>query len=270
MKRSLYLTVIILIVGVVPALIQETRLSALREEHHKLRKEAAAMGIQGVSSDAADDERTTKRLRADKEQHADRVAASLMEFAIELESMQGAGMTDDSDFQERAMSAMVELSELDSKQVERVIKRLKDEQAISAKSRGDIISYAILTLADRKPEMAVALYVETADFLDQGLGSHVISSALGRWAAASPNEVMDWLAENESKYPEIIDEDTRRSVLSGVAVNDPVLAFDQGNALGDVLGVVADPLDHCRYLQRGNHFAQIVCHRRAEGNDPHH
>lgn len=226
MKRSIYLTALILGVGILPAVIQEARLSSLREEHRKLRDEAVSLGIQGVSAESDDGERSTKRLRADLEKHADRVGSSLIGFARELESMQVDGMSADSEFQERAMKVMVELSELDSKQLERVINRLKQEEGISGKSRGEIISYAIMAVADRKPEAAVSLYVATADLLDKSMGSHVITSALGRWAAASPQEAMDWLAENESKHPGVIDEDARRSVLSGVAANDPVLAFD--------------------------------------------
>jgi hypothetical protein len=44
---------------------------------------------------------------------------------------------------------------------------------------------------------------------------------------------------------------------------------DHRHALGDVLGIVADPLDHAGDLQRGDHFAQIVGHRRAQRDDPH-
>jgi hypothetical protein len=50
---------------------------------------------------------------------------------------------------------------------------------------------------------------------------------------------------------------------------DPLLALgvDQRHALGDVLGIVADPLDHRGDLERGDHFAQIVGHRRAQRDD---
>ena len=37
--------------------------------------------------------------------------------------------------------------------------------------------------------------------------------------------------------------------------------------LGDVLRIVADPLDHAGDLQRCDDFAQIVGHRRAQGDD---
>ena len=40
--------------------------------------------------------------------------------------------------------------------------------------------------------------------------------------------------------------------------------FDLADPLGDILGIVADPLDHAGDLERGDHFAQVVRHRRAQ------
>jgi hypothetical protein len=45
--------------------------------------------------------------------------------------------------------------------------------------------------------------------------------------------------------------------------------LDARHALGDVLGIVADPLDHAGDLERGDDLAQIVGHRRAQGDDLH-
>ena len=47
-------------------------------------------------------------------------------------------------------------------------------------------------------------------------------------------------------------------------------ALDLVDALGDVLGVIADALDNAGNLQRGEHFAQIVGHGGAQRNDLHH
>jgi hypothetical protein len=41
------------------------------------------------------------------------------------------------------------------------------------------------------------------------------------------------------------------------------------DALGDVLGIVADAFEHARNLERGDHFAQVVGHRRAQRDDAH-
>ncbi len=42
---------------------------------------------------------------------------------------------------------------------------------------------------------------------------------------------------------------------------------DQGNALGDILGIVADAFDHADDLQRSDDVAQVVGHGRAQGDD---
>lgn len=233
MKRSFYLTIAILIAGVAPGLWQEKRLSTLRGEHEQLSREAVALGIRHASASDDGGGRTTKRERGEGEKRALRVGSALIAFAKELEAMESSGNSPDTEFQERSMQVMLELAELDAKQLKEVIARLKNEQGLSGKSRGDIISYAILTIADRKPEVAVAMYVECADLLaDSNLGSHVVSSALGRWAAASPKEALDWISKNETKHAGLIDDDTRRSILSGIAVNDPVLAFDLLDEMG--------------------------------------
>ena len=233
MKRSLYLTAAILVVGVVPGLLQQKRLSTLRNEQGQLRAEASALGIEVASASGDGGERNTKRERGDSEKRAARVGSALIAFARELDSMEDSGNSPDAEFQERSMEVMLELADLDAKQLKEVIARLKNEQGLSEKCRGDIISYAILTIADRKPEVAVSLYVESADLLGQSmLGSHVISSALGRWASVSPKEALDWISKNEEKHAKLIDDDTRRSILSGIAANDPVLAFSLLDEIG--------------------------------------
>lgn len=235
MKRSLVLSAIILVLGGIPALLQQKRLSSLREEHRGLSEEAVGLGIEPANFSNKDGERSTKRERGDTAKQAARVGASLIGFAHELEEMAGNGTDPDAGFQERSMEVMLDLADLDARQLKEVIERLKKEPGLSDKSRGDIISYAILAVADRKPEVAVSLYVESADLLDQTvLGSHVISSALGRWAAASPKEALEWISKNESDHADIIDDDTRRSILSGIAVNDPVLAFSLLDEIGFV------------------------------------
>ena len=49
---------------------------------------------------------------------------------------------------------------------------------------------------------------------------------------------------------------------------EALAVFDLVGALGDILGVVANPLDHPGDLQRRNHFAKIVGHRGPQRDDP--
>ena len=49
---------------------------------------------------------------------------------------------------------------------------------------------------------------------------------------------------------------------------DLLLALDQRHALGDVLGIIADPLDHAGDLQRGDDIAQVAIDQLARGDDP--
>src|SRR3546814_14809241 len=43
--------------------------------------------------------------------------------------------------------------------------------------------------------------------------------------------------------------------------------LDDMDALGDILGVIADPFDNAGYLQRCDHLAKVVGHGRAKGDE---
>ena len=54
--------------------------------------------------------------------------------------------------------------------------------------------------------------------------------------------------------------------ISGSSDSGSILptSLEQRHALGDILGIVADPLDHAGDLQRGDDVAQVAGHRRAQ------
>ena len=60
-----------------------------------------------------------------------------------------------------------------------------------------------------------------------------------------------------------------RQALGGIAAAMALAMslVEQRYALGDILGIVADPLDHAGDLQRRDHLAQFVLRRRAGGDD---
>jgi hypothetical protein len=50
---------------------------------------------------------------------------------------------------------------------------------------------------------------------------------------------------------------------------DLAAPVERVDALGDVLGIVADTLDHARDLERGDDVAKVVGHGRAQGDGAH-
>ena len=232
MKNSLMVALAILALGAVPGFFQQQRLTALREDHRKLAAAAVKLGLPLASSGVATDARLTKRQREDREKRALATGAELMAFARELEAHEKSGGKQDDGFQERVMEMMARLLELDAGQLKRVIGQLRDDQGISGKTRGDLIAFSMMMLADDHPEAAAALYAESSDLLGESmLGGHAISSALSRWAETNPDAALDWLRKNAGQSPEVAGDDAKRGVLAGIALNDPTHAFRVLNEL---------------------------------------
>jgi hypothetical protein len=224
LKRALGAGAAILVVGLLPGFFQQKRLGELRQDQEKLAGEAADLGLSGVGDRTG--VRLTKRQRADLEKRVDRLSSGLIEIAEELEANEKDGASPDGEFQTRAMELMRDLAGLDAGQIQRVVQKLREADGLSNKTRSDILAFVIMTSADSYPEVAVAMYVESADLMEaSNLRGQVISAALGRWAEKDPNAALAWIRKNSDQHSDVVDDDTRQAVLSGVAKKDPSAAF---------------------------------------------
>jgi hypothetical protein len=238
MKASLLTAAAILVAGAISALLQRRNAAELDANLVHLRKQAAALGIQTDGGPAAITARA-KRLREETDRRAREISAEVMALARELEAAKAAGTEADGAVQQRAMATMLRLAELDPARIREVIEALRAAPDLSDGIRGNLISFSILSLADDRPEAAVALYSECAAILDKDLlGEHVVASALGRWAEQDPAAALEWLKKNAGARPELAIEDAKNSILSGVAARDPALAFRMIGEIG-----LEDPTD---------------------------
>ena len=90
-----------------------------------------------------------------------------------------------------------------------------------------------MTLANDHPQAALALFTESADlFKDDGMGKHFVSSSLAKWAKNDPLAALEWVRKNSEKFPDLVTDDAKRSLISGAAVSDPRLAFKLIGELG--------------------------------------
>jgi hypothetical protein len=231
MKKSLMLALAILALGAAPGFFQQDRLAKLREEHSKLAAEGMKLGLNIDAGGTAADARLTKRQREDRVKLARQVAVEVLAFAKESEAMEKRGDEGDEAFQNRAMDMMSRLMELDPAGLRQVIASLRESREISNETRGNIIAFAIMSLAGDHPEAAVSMFAEASDLMDDSmLGEHVIASALNRWAELDPAAALDWVRNNSTAHPEILG-DTHTVVLAGVARNNPKLAFELAGGL---------------------------------------
>lgn len=230
MKFSIALSALILVVGAGLGWRDHQRLETLRETHRQLAAEAELLGISTAPSDAAEP-LVTKRKREDREAVARNAAAEFVAFAKEMEAHEKAGTGES--LQPRIMEMMALMMSLDSSQLKILIAELRASKELKDEMRQGLIGFSIMTLASDHPQAALALFTGSADlFEDGGMGGHVISSALSRWAKDDPMAALDWVRKNAEKHPDLVTEDAKRGLVSGAAMHDPKLAFKLIGELG--------------------------------------
>ena len=233
MKISIAASILILLVAALFGVPNQKRLTVVRQSHAQLVAEAAQLGISLDPSNPAAPVRITKRGRANKEAEAKLAAAEFIAFAKEMEAIEKKGGPPDEAQQKRIMEIMDRMMSLDSAQLKILITELRASKELKDESRQGLITFSIMTLANDHPQAALALFTESADlFKDDGMGKHFVSSSLAKWAKNDPLAALEWVRKNSEKFPDLVTDDAKRSLISGAAVSDPRLAFKLIGELG--------------------------------------
>ncbi|MES2660174.1 MAG: hypothetical protein V4689_16240 [Verrucomicrobiota bacterium] len=258
MKISIALSLLILAIGATFGWQDHQRLATVRESHAKLVAEAAKSGITLDPANPEDGVRVTKREREDKEKDAKKAAVEFIAFAKEMEAMEKKGGEPDEATQKKIMEFMDRMMSLDAAQLKILIAEVRANKELKDESREGLIGFSIMTLASDHPQAALALFTESSDlFKDNGMGKHVISSSLAKWAKDDPMGALEWVRTNGEKFPDLINDDAKRGMISGAAVNDPKLAFrliselglkDGDNALRSIVDAAKTPEDRTATL----------------------
>jgi hypothetical protein len=233
MKVSIAASILILLVAALFGVPGHQRLSTLRESHAKLVAAAAQLGVSIDTNNPDDPVRVTKREREDQEADARAAAAEFIAFAKEMEAMQKKGGPPDEAMQKRIMEIMDRMMSLDPAQLKILIAEVRAAKNLKDETRQNLIGFSIMTLSGDHPQAALALFTESSDlFTESGMGNHVISSSLAKWAKDDPLAAVEWVRKNSMKFPDLITEDAKRSLISGTAIQDPKLAFKLIGELG--------------------------------------
>jgi hypothetical protein len=268
MKISIAAAILILAIAVSLGWRDHQRLVAVREHHTKLVAEAATLGIALDSTNPADPIRITKRERENREADAKLAAAELIAFAKEMEAMEKNGNSPDEAMQKRIMELMDRMMSLDSTQLKIVIAELRATADLKDETRNNLIGFSIMTLANDHPQAALALFTESSDlFKDSGMGNHVVSSSLAKWAKDDPMAALEWVRKNGERFPDLVTDDAKRGMISGTAVKDPKLAFqligelglkDTSQAISGIMSAAKTPADRTATLGAlRDHFATL-------------
>ncbi len=232
MKFSILSTLLILALGGVMGYFKSQQLAVLREDHRELVAQANKLGIPPGSDTGSGDVAATKRQRQDGGNEARAMTAELIAFAREMESTKRSGEELNEAGDDRSMDLMNRLMKLDAGQLKLVIAGLRDDKSLPEESRRNMIGFSIMMLGEDHPVAALGLYAESKDLLGDGImGKQVVSSSLMAWAKDDPMAALAWIRANEAASPDLADDDSKRSIIAGAALTDPVLAFKLGGEM---------------------------------------
>ncbi len=229
MRISIALSLLILAIGAALGWQDHQRLTIVRAGHAKLVAEAAKSGITLDPTRPENGLRTTKRERENKEIEAKKAAAEFIAFAKEMETVEKKGSPPDEATQKKSMAIMDRMMSLDAAQLKILIAEVRAAKDLKDETRQGLIGFSVMTLASDHPQAGLTLFTESSDLFTKdstmAMGQQVISSSLAKWAKDDPTAALDWLSRNGEKFPDLIYDNAKRGMISGVAANDPKLAF---------------------------------------------
>jgi hypothetical protein len=237
MKASLFLSLLILTAGGLLGWKQHDQLVNVRETHRQVVEEARALGLApDALLEAGKPPLRTKSGREDPEAKiaaAKSFAKELIDFAKKMKEFEKSGEQPGEEFQKQIMETIARFMELSPAQIKVVIAEMKESPDLDDEMRRNMVGFSIMMLANDQPEAAVAIYTESSDIKGLGdMGSHVVTTALGKWAEKDPLAAMEWVKKNSEKHSDLITEETKAAILAGAAKQDPKLALGMVEDLG--------------------------------------
>ncbi len=228
MKISLALTALILAVFAAVGWQRQAAVKRLREEQQTLTAEASALGLPVDEATAAGQTRRrgVARPHVDRELEAKSFAKDLIAFVKDIK--ENHRNTPDDNLLGQISALLDRMHQLDAGQVRILLDELRKSPDIDDEGRRNVISFAIVSLADSHPETALVIVSEAQDLLaaDDGHAKRdVMAKVLGSWAAKDPLAALEWVKNNGARHPEADTNESKRALIAGTAQKDPKLAF---------------------------------------------
>lgn len=228
--RPLLLAAVILLAAALFGWRGQQRLLTVRAVHQKLLAEAKALGVD--NPEQADgravtrgSDRTAARTRRDSEVRT--FARDLIAFAKEMKAREGTKQQGpDEQFMAKIVGLIDGLLSLDDDDIRILIAEIRNTTELDAETRRGILGISVSMLAQNHPATAVRLFTESSDLLreDGRVDSGLLRSSVGQWAGQDPAGAIEWMRRTAAERPELLDDETRRALVAGVARQDPGLA----------------------------------------------
>ena len=232
MKFSLALTGLILAIGLATGWLQRQKTTVLQEQRADLVAEGRSLGITDGSPDV-EGARMTKRQREERAAKAGPLVGRFAAYARELEANEREGGDPGEDFERRGRELIAALKGLDAAQFKPFLDALNGDDGLSGETRRNLLAGIVLTIIEDRPALALEVMAASPEMLRENkMAELLISSALVKWAKEDPRAALDWMQKNAALYPNVADEDAKRSLLTGAAEKDPKLAFQLIGEIG--------------------------------------
>ena len=234
MKVPLALSALILAIGASISWVDHQRLTVVRENHAQAAAEATALGIALAPSRQAATVRTTKHDRPDKQVTPKALVAEIGAFFKDMEAKRETLQSSPNDMMLVPDELSKRMKLLDPSQLTALIAELRSTQHLKEQYRAEVIFSALRQLADSQPQTALALLKDSPDLLkDQPwMRDNLVSSSVTKWATADPMVAFGWVRENAEKFPNLVTNRVKESMISGIGSNSPKLALELVDKLG--------------------------------------
>ena len=224
MKISIALSLLILALGSVLGWQELQRQATVRVDRDKQAAETAKSGTPLDATQKEGGVRTTQH--EDKEADTKITVAEVIRFVKEMEALEKKGGPPDEATQQKVNEFKDQLKALNSAQLKSLVAEVGANKDLTDQSREGIIGLSIMTLANDDPQAALALFTESSDRLkNEGVIKAAMSTSLAKWAKDDPAAALGWVRANSTKFPDLVDDNTKSGIISGAAGNDPKLAF---------------------------------------------
>jgi hypothetical protein len=231
MKLSLSTAVLILAIAAGFGWQDHHRLADSRERHGKLVAEATSLGI----SIDRDHPAQTARAPRSQENRAGRRKLTASECIAFAKGMKEAKDKQGGSFDEAMRGRMMEfldgLAALSAAELKTIFTAIHAASDLDDEGRDQLASFITQALINQHPQAALAFFTESSYPVIEKNRRH-LSTALKRLAKDDPIAAIEWVRTHGEKFPEPVDDDTKRNLLSRVAVQDPKLAFQLIDELG--------------------------------------
>jgi hypothetical protein len=226
MKLPLTLTFVILVAGSFWGWHEHQALSALNEQRRQVLSEVESYGIPTDLKTPFQPTKLSSRTKAKDAAQVKDYANRLVDFAKRMEAMQKSGEQGGPEFQKEVMEIIGGMLDLNGEQLKILVDDLRGRTDISDEMRKNMIGFSIMMLAQDHPQQAIALFTESSDLMKMdGMGKMILSQSLTRWAQDQPDEALRWIEKNKEKYPDLVNDESKNSILKGAAQKDIRLAI---------------------------------------------